>query len=129
MMKINNLKVILSFLIVIFFLPKVSVAQNIINPKFENLADGTYQGTYKKDAAKADVEVIIKNGRIESVTPIKHWYYGRKRVANIIGQRIVDKQQTRVDAVTEVTVTSVAVMKAVENALEKAAQGIKPKSK
>jgi len=119
-MKINNLSLIIGFLILLIFFPKVIMGQNSVNPEFKRLVDGTYEGTYKKDTAKADVEVLIINGRIESITPIKHWS-GRRKVAQTIGQRIVEKQQTQVDAVTEVTVTSVAVMKAVENALEKAA--------
>ncbi|MBN1534736.1 MAG: FMN-binding protein [Spirochaetes bacterium] len=86
----------------------------------EKLVDGVYRGYYKKFPNNADVEVIVRNGRIEAVRVLFHGAWKGKGIEETMAQRIVDAQSTSVDAVTGATNSSTVIMNAADRALKKA---------
>ena len=87
----------------------------------EGLKDGVYEGEYRKGINKAVVKVTIADGRIAEVELVKHTASCIGKKANeIIPQRIVEQQSTRVDAISGATNSSRVVMNAVQKAIEKA---------
>jgi len=88
---------------------------------FNRLKDGTYEGRYKQTPNDVIVKVTIANGRITNIQVVKHFSSWIGSKANeIIPQRIIDQQTTRVDAVSGATNSSIVIMNAVQNAIEKA---------
>ena len=86
------------------------------------LKDGTYTGVGKGMNGDVTVEVTVKDSKIAEVVVTDH-----KESEGIsdpaieqIPTRIVEEQSTSVDAVSNATVTSNAIMAAVQNALEQA---------
>ena len=87
----------------------------------EGLKDGVYEGEYRKGINKAVVKVTIADGRIAEVELVKHTASCIGKKANeIIPQRIVEQQSTRVDAISGATNSSRVIMNAVQKAIEKA---------
>ena len=87
---------------------------------FDKLTDGTYTGTSTGMNGELTVEVIVENQKITSIEVTDH-----KESAGIsdpalenIPSKIVDAQSTNVDSVSNATITSDAIKKAVENALK-----------
>ena len=87
----------------------------------EGLKDGVYEGKYRKGINKAVVKVTITDGRIAEIELVKHTASCIGKKANeIIPQRIVEQQSTRIDAVSGATNSSRVIMNAVQMAIEKA---------
>jgi len=87
----------------------------------EVLTDGVYEGEYRKGINKAVVKVTITDSRIADVELVKHTASWIGNKANeIIPQRIIEQQSTRVDAVSGATNSSRVIMNAVQMAIEKA---------
>ncbi len=83
--------------------------------------DGIYLGKSRSGLNSATVRVFIQGGRIRRVEVVKHVASWKgKRVIKIIPRRIVAEQSTAVDAVSGATNSSVVLMNAVQNAVEKA---------
>lgn len=83
-----------------------------------NISDGDYTGTYENGRWTNTVTVHIKDHRIESVDIDKD--VAAADITNCsdeIIRRVIDAQNTGVDAVSGATVTSKAYLKAIENAL------------
>jgi len=91
------------------------------NIRQEQLTDGVYEGSYRNGPNSAKVKVTITEGKIVNIELVEHFssWIGQK-VDNIIQQRIILKQSTRVDAVTGATNSSRVIMNAVQKAVEKA---------
>lgn len=87
-----------------------------------SLKDGIFEGTYKHGPNEADVRVTIENQRLVKVEIIRHDAWKGKKANDIIPGRIVEKQSTRVEAVSGATNSSYVIMNAVQNALDKAVQ-------
>ena len=87
----------------------------------ERLTDGIYEGAYSQFPNKAEVKVTIRNNRIENIEITTHFssWIG-SRANDVIPERIVKEQSTKVDAVTGATNSSRVIMNAVQNALGKA---------
>ena len=87
----------------------------------EGLKDGIYEGEYRKGINKAVVKVTIADDRITEIELVKHTASWIGNKANeIIPQRILEQQSTRVDAVSGATNSSRVIMNAVQKAIEKA---------
>lgn len=85
----------------------------------DGIADGTYQGDYDAGYIKVSVEVIVNQGKIESIQLLKHDNeHGKK--AEVIVEEVISKQTTNVDAISGATNSSQAILKAIENALSMA---------
>lgn len=99
---------------------------------FRSLRDGVYTGAYhgSKDSSRdAGVEVTVASGAITNIQVTQGVLANEKQTAEIrngltIGSlfdRVVKAQSLKVDVISGATLTSNAHLKAVENALEKAA--------
>ena len=85
------------------------------------LNDGVYKGSYSNGPNSAVVKVTINEDRIEEVYIVRHFSSWKGfKVNEIIPQRIVEAQSTNVDAVTGATNSSIVIMNAAQEAIEKA---------
>ena len=87
------------------------------------LNDGTYQGESIGFREGLIVEVTIEKGELTEIEIISHNEIGPQffmRPIQIIPKTIKKEQETKVDSISGATATSMGIMSAVENALEKA---------
>jgi uncharacterized protein with FMN-binding domain len=85
-----------------------------------DLKDGTYEGEF----SFVKVRLTVAGGKVENIQMVKHGGGGQKYadiVEPLMGE-MVAKQTTAVDAITGATVRSKNLIKAVEDALRKAAR-------
>jgi len=85
-----------------------------------SLKDGIYDGKATNGPVKVKAKVTIQNHRIAVINLIEHRNWKGKAANNIIPDRIIDEQSTKVDAVSGATASSNAIMNAVEDAVRKA---------
>jgi uncharacterized protein with FMN-binding domain len=82
--------------------------------------DGVYEGSYKGGPNKALVKVTIKDNTIVHIQIVEHWALKGKKAELPILKRIIERQSTKVDAVSGATNSSRVIMNAVQRAIEKA---------
>lgn len=119
-MKKNTLPI---FIIGMFFtlLIGCTAAKIIGGPIPPNsIKDGIYDGMASDGPVKVIAQVMIQDQRIANIKIFEHRTWKGKSAENIIPVRIIEQQSTRVDAVSGATVSSRAIMNAVENAVRKA---------
>ncbi len=85
-----------------------------------SLKDGLYDGKAENGLVKVIAQIMIQNQRITNIKLFEHRTWKGKAAENIIPARIIGEQSTRVDAVSGATVSSRAIMNAVEAAVRKA---------
>jgi uncharacterized protein with FMN-binding domain len=89
------------------------------SPSFKTLKDGSYTGRSPGLAAPLEVSIGVRAGKVDSVRVIgrdsRPW-----SACEILPERIVKRQDLKVDAVTGATVSSCAILAAVDQALMKA---------
>lgn len=85
----------------------------------KRLEDGTYKGSASFGPNKVRVSVTILDQRIVQVDILEHDAWKGHKADETIPKRIVEKQSTRVDAVTGATNSSNVIMNAAQNAIEK----------
>jgi len=83
------------------------------------LSDGTYNGQYDAGRWSNEVNVTIKDHKIIKIDVVKDVSLAKPEVTEAIISRVIEKQNTKVEAVSGATVTSKAYLKAMENALKK----------
>jgi uncharacterized protein with FMN-binding domain len=83
-----------------------------------SLTDGTYRGKAKHWPVAADVEVVVADKRIESITILRH-RQGRGKQAEVITDHIIARQSLDVDVISGATLSSRTIIEAAENALRK----------
>lgn len=86
------------------------------------LADGTYRGTYQKGRWSYNVAVTVKDHAITAVEVIDNKVKMFEKINQEEIARVISRQSVKVDAVSGATVTSKALLKAIENALTPTAQ-------
>ena len=91
-----------------------------IMPDMHNKSDGIYLGTYNLSGTpvKVTLDVTVQNRNIDNINIIKHKCSPIGKKAEKIIERIIEEQSLSIDAVSGATGSSVAILKAVENALE-----------
>lgn len=77
--------------------------------------DGEYPGDFKVFHVSAGVSVTVRDGEITRIT-LTGGDANRQQMEEVI-DRVVDRQTLQVDTVSGATVSSKAVLKAIENAL------------
>jgi uncharacterized protein with FMN-binding domain len=87
-----------------------------LNP--ELVADGVYEGSATVWPVKAVVKVAIINKRIARIDILEHRTMLGGPAEEVIPAKIIEKQSTNVDAVSGATMSSDAIMNAVESAIE-----------
>jgi uncharacterized protein with FMN-binding domain len=85
-----------------------------------NKSDGVYNGSYNLSGTpvKVTLDVTVKNQNIAAISIIKHLCSPIGKKAEKITEKIIRDQSLDVDAVSGATGSSIAILKAVENALE-----------
>jgi uncharacterized protein with FMN-binding domain len=88
-------------------------------PDMEGKNDGVYRGSYDLSGTpvKVTVDVTVQNQNITAVNIIKHICSPIGKKAKKITERIIEQQSLDVDVVSGATGSSMAIMKAIENAL------------
>lgn len=81
------------------------------------LKDGIYSGKYSKGRRNSEVEVTVKDKKIQEIKSLSEPL--TPDVSVELSQKIIDKQKVDVDVVSGATVSSKAYLKSVENALNK----------
>lgn len=82
------------------------------------LQDGERTGFQDNGVVTANVKVLVKNGKIESVNVLDHNHGpGKNHDGSGVAQRVVAAQSLDVDAVSGATSSSKVVLKAIEKAL------------
>jgi len=84
------------------------------------LADGVYRGRARNGPVIAIVDVTVRDQRIEAIELVTHGDWRGRRAEEPIPRAIVAQQSTRVDVVSGATISSTAIMNAVQDAVEKA---------
>lgn len=99
------------------------IAENEKNLNFGKLKDGTYEGEGRGFKSKIKVSVKIKNNKIANIDIISHGddesYFNK---AKGILSKIVSKGDTKVDTISNATISSNGIKSAVNDALRKAGQ-------
>lgn len=88
----------------------------INNVDMSKLADGTYSGQYSKGRWNSEVEVTVKDNKIEDIKLLSEPL--TPDVSKELSKEIIEKQKVKVDVVSGATVSSKAYLKSVENALK-----------
>ena len=84
------------------------------------IKDGLYEGHATQGPVKAVARVTIKNKQIKGIELKEHRTLKGKSAENVIPARIIQDQSTNVDGVSGATMSSIAIMNAVEAAIQKA---------
>lgn len=79
--------------------------------------DGVYTGTYDSGRWSNKLEVTVKDGKIAAVKIADDVAFPNPEVSAALFKRVINAQDTKVDVVSQATVTSKAYLKAIENAL------------
>lgn len=87
-------------------------------PDLSEKADGVYRGNYKITPVKVTLDVIVQDNKITGIDIIEHFSSPIGRNAEKIVDRIIQRQSLDVDVVTGASISSKAIMGAVENALQ-----------
>jgi uncharacterized protein with FMN-binding domain len=95
-------------------------------PDLSNRADGVYRGEYSMSGTpnKAAVEVTVQNESITAITIVRHVRSPIGKKAEKITDSVIEQQSLNVDVISGATSSSIAILKAIENALQ--AAGIEP---
>jgi len=82
------------------------------------IADGVYTGTYEHKRWTNTVRVYVSNNMITKIEIVNDvGAVDVLSISNEVFDRVINAQNTDIDAVTGATVTSRAYLKAIENAL------------
>ena len=83
-----------------------------------NIADGRYVGTFERGRFTNTLAVYIENNRIVRIDIIDDIFMPAvTNASDEVFRRVIEAQDTRIDAVTGATVTANAYLKSIENAL------------
>lgn len=80
--------------------------------------DGIYEGRSETDMVKVDVKVTVSDGDISDIEIVRH-ECGKGKIANVIADDMVEKDDVEVDAVSGATFSSEVIKDAVRSALRK----------
>jgi len=89
-------------------------------PDMSSKSDGLYHGNYdlKGTPVRVALDVTIKDETITAIKIIKHICSPIGKKAEKIIDKVIEMQSLTVDAVSGATGSSIAILKAVENALQ-----------
>lgn len=94
------------------------VLKTLKAPPVAAIHDGVYKGGYFLLPVRVEVRVIVKSGKIQSIELLKH-FNGQGKPAEVLPDRILRAQSIDVDVISGATHSSVVILKAIENALNK----------
>ena len=83
-----------------------------------NIADGRFIGTFERGRFTNTLAVYVENNRITRIDIVDDIFMPSVTdVSNEVFRRVIEIQDTRIDAVTGATVSANAYLKSIENAL------------
>lgn len=82
-----------------------------------NLNDGIYCGKYNAGRWSNQLNITIKGHKIIEVNIVDDVTFAKPSVSDELFSKVIEKQNTKVDVVSQATVTSKAYLKSIENAL------------
>jgi uncharacterized protein with FMN-binding domain len=91
------------------------VAVSAVDPSV--LSDGTYEGSYSAGRWSNKVAVSIEGGKIADIKILEDILIVQPGLSDEVFGRVIDVQNTTVDAVSGATVSSKAYLKSIEDAL------------
>ncbi len=91
----------------------------IADPDLAKTADGTWVGEWNTTLVSATVSVDTRSRRIEGIEILRH-DCGKGKPAEAITDRVIAAQSLAVDTVSGATGSSKVILRAVQDALEKA---------
>ena len=94
------------------------ILKTIEAPAVSSLRDGSYEGSYFLLPVKVEVRVKVESGRIQSIDLLKH-FNGQGKPAEVLPAKVIEAQSLNVETVSGATHSSVAILKAIELALNK----------
>lgn len=98
-----------------------STAPNLTGPiLWDQIQDGTYQGYYEGGLNSALVEVVIAEGVIVDIRILEHDALKGTIAEEPIVQGVLESQSLDVDTVTGATNSSIVILNAIQDALDKA---------
>lgn len=133
-MKKKRLTIILSILAIlvigaaiaaVFFSSSLKEAEakladfKVEDADLSKIADGVYLGSYEAFPVTVEVNVSVSGGTITAIDIVKH-QQGKGAPAEIITKKVVEAQSLHVDTVAGATHSSKVILKAIEDALDKA---------
>jgi len=83
-----------------------------------SVRDGSYEGKAFLLPVSARVRATVSGGRIQSIDILKH-FNGQGKPAEAIVPRVIEAQSLGVDVISGATHSSLTILKAIENALQK----------
>lgn len=83
------------------------------------VSDGSYRGDFSYGGFTYEVEVSVKDHKIEGIEILRNRESKHAKKAEGVAEKVLEAQSLKVDAVTGATTTSKALLKAIENALTK----------
>ena len=109
----------LPYLLILSLIIGCAAAKIVGGPILKNsLKDGIYDGKAKVGPVKVLARVTIQNQRITNISLLEHRAWKGRAAENIIPHKIIDEQSTKVDGVSGATVSSTAIMNAVDDAIQ-----------
>jgi uncharacterized protein with FMN-binding domain len=94
--------------------------ENISGILAQEIADGTYTGSYDGYRWKNTIRATVSGGKITAIDIIEDQAAAIPDVSSRIFERVMQRQTTGVDVVAGATVSSKAYLKALENAFSRA---------
>ncbi len=93
----------------------------LATPVLSLLPEGTYEGEYAAFPVKVRVATTIKEGTIANLQLLEH-RNGQGQSAEAILASVLTEQKLDVDTISGATYSSIVILKAIENSLQKAQQ-------
>lgn len=108
--------------VIIFMITINKGKQEVLNTKInevklENKTDGTYNGSFDGYRWSNKVRVTVNDYKIIDISIVSPMTFRSEEFESQIIKRIIDNQTTKVDVIAGATISSKAILKAVENAL------------
>jgi len=93
---------------------------HVLMPDLADKSDGIYRGEqdFKGTPIKVTLDVTVQNQAVKSIKIIRHICSPVGKRAEVIIENIIARQTLDIDVVSGATVSSKAILKAVENALQ-----------
>lgn len=104
----------------IFYLNRgLETGKNVIinGLDMSGIHDGVYYGTYKSGRWSNEVAVTVSSKRITKIEIVDDVTFAKPEVSELLFSKVIEAQDTDVDAVSGATVTCKAYLKSIENAL------------
>ena len=113
-------RILLFTVILVVSVHFAALAQEVREVDLTKISDGTYKGKSRYYGMfTCEVEVEVKDRRITDIKVFEDRESEYVEAAKGVTKNVIRKQSLKVDTITGATVTSNAILKAIENALTK----------